>query len=60
MKKAVLLSFRLNDNQPMHAGELAFFDKVKPKFSQLDEAELRATGSVVAGRAARSACSAPA
>ena len=30
IKKAVLLSFRLNDNQVMHAGELTFFDKVTP------------------------------
>ena len=44
IKKAVLLSFRLNDNQVMHAGDLAFFDKVKTKFSGLDEAEVRATG----------------
>ncbi len=44
VKKAVLLSFRLTDNQPMHAGDLAFFDKVRPKFSQLDEAEMRASG----------------
>jgi 2,3,4,5-tetrahydropyridine-2,6-dicarboxylate N-succinyltransferase len=33
VKKAVLLSFRLNDNQPMRAGDLGFFDKVKTKFS---------------------------
>jgi 2,3,4,5-tetrahydropyridine-2-carboxylate N-succinyltransferase len=44
IKKAVLLSFRLNDNQPMHAGGLAFFDKVAPKFANLDDAGLRATG----------------
>ncbi|WP_418314999.1 2,3,4,5-tetrahydropyridine-2,6-dicarboxylate N-succinyltransferase [Piscinibacter sakaiensis] len=44
VKKAVLLSFRLNDNQTMRAGELAFFDKVKTKFSDLGEAEMRATG----------------
>ena len=44
VKKAVLLSFRLNDNHPMHAGALQFFDKVEPKFAHLDEAELRATG----------------
>ena len=44
IKKAVLLSFRLNDNRPMHAGGLQFFDKVEPKFANLDEAELRATG----------------
>ena len=44
IKKAVLLSFRLYDNKLMHAGELAFFDKVPPKFSHLDEAEMRASG----------------
>ena len=44
LKKAVLLSFRLNDNVPVHAGDLAFYDKVKTKFSRLSEAELKATG----------------
>jgi 2,3,4,5-tetrahydropyridine-2-carboxylate N-succinyltransferase len=44
LKKAVLLSFRLNDNRLIHAGELAFFDKVQPKFSHLDEEHMRATG----------------
>ena len=44
VKKAVLLSFRLNDNKPMHAGELGFYDKVPTKFSHLDEAQMRATG----------------
>ncbi len=44
VKKAVLLSFRLNDNQLMRAGDLAFFDKVKTKFSHLDEATVRAAG----------------
>jgi len=44
VKKAVLLSFRLNDNKPMHAGDLAFFDKVPPKFSHLDEEHMRASG----------------
>ena len=44
VKKAVLLSFRLNDNQIMRAGELEFFDKVRTKFSQLDEERMRATG----------------
>jgi 2,3,4,5-tetrahydropyridine-2-carboxylate N-succinyltransferase len=44
VKKAVLLSFRLNDNALMHAGELAFFDKVQPKFAKLSDAEMRATG----------------
>jgi 2,3,4,5-tetrahydropyridine-2,6-dicarboxylate N-succinyltransferase len=44
VKKAVLLSFRLNDNRAMHAGDLAFFDKVPTKFSQMDEAGMRASG----------------
>ncbi|HJV62350.1 MAG TPA: 2,3,4,5-tetrahydropyridine-2,6-dicarboxylate N-succinyltransferase [Albitalea sp.] len=44
VKKAVLLSFRLTDNQLVHAGELAFYDKVKTKFSHLSEEEVRATG----------------
>ena len=44
VKKAVLLSFRLNDNKRMHAGDLMFFDKVAPKFAGLDDDEMRATG----------------
>ena len=44
LKKAVLLSFRIHDNVLMHAGELAFFDKVQTKFTHLSEAEMRATG----------------
>jgi len=44
VKKAVLLSFRLNDNQLMHAGDLAFFDKVKTKFAHIDEEAVRASG----------------
>ncbi|MDP3224674.1 MAG: 2,3,4,5-tetrahydropyridine-2,6-dicarboxylate N-succinyltransferase, partial [Rubrivivax sp.] len=44
VKKAVLLSFRLNDNQIMRAGDLGFFDKVKTKFSHMDEAQMRASG----------------
>jgi 2,3,4,5-tetrahydropyridine-2-carboxylate N-succinyltransferase len=44
VKKAVLLSFRLHDNQVMRAGELGFFDKVQTKFAHLDEAQMRATG----------------
>ncbi len=44
VKKAVLLSFRLNDNKVMRAGELGFFDKVQTKFSHLDDAQMRATG----------------
>ncbi len=44
IKKAVLLSFRLNDNQIMRAGDLGFFDKVQTKFSHLNEEQMRATG----------------
>ena len=44
IKKAVLLSFRLKDNELMRAGELGFFDKVKTKFSHLSESEMRETG----------------
>jgi len=44
IKKAVLLSFRLKDNQLMRAGELGFFDKVQTKFAHLSEDEMRATG----------------
>ena len=44
IKKAVLLSFKLKDNELMRAGDLGFFDKVKTKFSHLSEAEMRKSG----------------
>ena len=44
VKKAVLLSFRLNDNEIMTSGDLGFFDKVKTKFSGASAAEMQATG----------------
>jgi len=44
LKKAVLLSFRLNDNVPMHAGDLGFYDKVQTKFSKLDDAAMAQAG----------------
>ncbi|MGV8804257.1 MAG: 2,3,4,5-tetrahydropyridine-2,6-dicarboxylate N-succinyltransferase [Polaromonas sp.] len=44
LKKAVLLSFRLKDNEVMRAGDLGFYDKVPTKFSHLSEQEMRATG----------------
>ncbi len=44
VKKAVLLSFRLNDNALMRAGDLGFFDKVKTKFAHLSEEEMKASG----------------
>ena len=44
LKKAVLLSFRLHDNVPMHAGELGFFDKVPSKFAGWTAEQFRAGG----------------
>ncbi len=44
IKKAVLLSFRLKDNEVMQAGDLGFFDKVPTKFAGLSAEEMRATG----------------
>ncbi len=57
IKKAVLLSFRLNENKVMRAGDLGFFDKVETKFAHLDEAQMRATGvRVVPPAVARRGC----
>ena len=44
VKKAVLLSFRLNDNRLMRAGDLGFYDKVQTKFAHLTEAQMREAG----------------
>ena len=44
LKKAVLLSFRLNDNKLMQAGDLSFFDKVPTKYEGMSEADIAATG----------------
>ena len=44
IKKAVLLSFRLKDNEIMRAGDLGFFDKVQTKFAHLSDLEMRETG----------------
>jgi len=44
IKKAVLLSFRLEDNQPMPAGALQFYDKVPTKFDGWDAARFAAAG----------------
>ena len=44
-KKAVLLSFRLNDNKPVEAGGFTrFYDKVDSKFTQWDEARFSESG----------------
>jgi 2,3,4,5-tetrahydropyridine-2,6-dicarboxylate N-succinyltransferase len=44
LKKAVLLSFRINDNQAIDAGYTRFFDKVPLKYTDYDEARMRAEG----------------
>ncbi|MEJ7929974.1 2,3,4,5-tetrahydropyridine-2,6-dicarboxylate N-succinyltransferase [Ramlibacter sp. AN1015] len=44
IKKAVLLSFRLADNEIMKAGDLGFYDKVQTKFAHLSAEEMAATG----------------
>lgn len=44
IKKAVLLSFRLKDNELMKAGDLGFYDKVPTKFAHLSQEEMAATG----------------
>ena len=44
IKKAVLLSFRLRDNEMIQAGQLGFYDKVQTKFAGLSAEEMRATG----------------
>ena len=44
IKKAVLLSFRLKDNEVMQAGSLGFYDKVPTKFAHLSAEEMKATG----------------
>ncbi|ASM77615.1 2,3,4,5-tetrahydropyridine-2,6-dicarboxylate N-succinyltransferase [Vitreoscilla filiformis] len=44
IKKAVLLSFRLNDNRVQRAGEINFFDKVDTKFAGMSDEAIAATG----------------
>lgn len=44
LKKAVLLSFRINDNQVMDGAENRFFDKVPMKYASYDDAQFRADG----------------
>lgn len=45
LKKAVLLSFRLNDNVPMSAGGFTqFYDKVPSKYASYDAARFAAEG----------------
>ncbi len=44
IKKAVLLSFRLQDNVLQQSGDLRFFDKVQTKFANYDEHAFRQGG----------------
>ncbi|WP_269533817.1 2,3,4,5-tetrahydropyridine-2,6-dicarboxylate N-succinyltransferase [Chitinimonas sp. BJYL2] len=44
LKKAVLLSFRANDNRVMAGGETNFFDKVDSKFAGWTDADFRSAG----------------
>ena len=44
LKKAVLLSFKLNDNKPIESCDLRFYDKVETKFSGWTEEQFKAAG----------------
>ena len=44
IKKAVLLSFRLESNRPMRAGSLQFYDKVPTKFAGYSRKQFEAGG----------------
>ncbi len=44
LKKAVLLSFAISENEPFDAGFTQFFDKVPMKFTGMSASELQATG----------------
>ena len=45
LKKTVLLSFRLNDNEPLSGGEaVQFYDKVPTKFAGWTADQFRAAG----------------
>ncbi|MEH0834752.1 2,3,4,5-tetrahydropyridine-2,6-dicarboxylate N-succinyltransferase [Pectobacterium cacticida] len=48
LKKAVLLSFRINDNRLIDGGETRFFDKVPMKYADYDEARFQQEGVRVA------------
>jgi 2,3,4,5-tetrahydropyridine-2-carboxylate N-succinyltransferase len=44
LKKAVLLSFRINDNEVMRAGFTNYYDKVPSKFADMNSRELQDSG----------------
>lgn len=52
LKKAVLLSFRINDNRVMDGGETRYFDKVEPKFGSYSPEDFHKAGVRVAPPAA--------
>lgn len=45
LKKAVLLSFRIADNEPVDAGFTKFYDKVPLKYTNYSTEELKASGT---------------
>ena len=47
LKKAVLLSFRLNDNKVIEAGYTRFYDKVAPKYAGFSAEDFAACGTRV-------------
>ena len=47
LKKAVLLSFALNDNRVMEGGWTNYYDKVEPKFAGYDKDDFIASGTRV-------------
>ena len=47
LKKAVLLSFALNDNRVMEGGWTSYYDKVEPKFAGYDKDDFIASGARV-------------
>ncbi len=54
LKKAVLLYFRINDNEPVGDGSVRFFDKVPLKYADFDADSFGASGTrVVPGALAR-------
>ena len=54
LKKAVLLYFRINDNEPVGDGSVRFFDKVPLKYASFDADRFGASGTrVVPGALAR-------
>ncbi|MGD0961984.1 MAG: 2,3,4,5-tetrahydropyridine-2,6-dicarboxylate N-succinyltransferase [Methylomonas sp.] len=44
LKKAVLLSFRINENRMMESGAIRYYDKVATKFGLYSEADFAAAG----------------